>query len=304
LKFSNLKKLSRRQKYIRTGILTLICLWTLIPIPRTLLLMVHVLGRGTPSSQSLGVTPEEVSFLTPDNVKIAGWFIEVSSDAPTIILVHGFKNDRPAMIPWARFLKDASYNVLMYDSRGCGRSDGWYITLGVHETDDLSAAVHYLADRKDLTNHHMGALGVSLGAGTVILGAAREPLLEAVVADSAWSDLQPQIDRMNSLSLGPVALPLLPYARGLAEWMIKGDLSSVRPIDEIAKIAPRSVFLIYSADDKNTLTAPSGNAKMYAAAHMPKQQWVVPSGGHVGGLFMHTDEYKQRVLTFFQENLK
>ncbi len=50
----------------------------------------------------------------------AGWLAIASPDSPTIILVHGFKTTRVSMLPWARFLYAANFNVLPYDSRRGG----------------------------------------------------------------------------------------------------------------------------------------------------------------------------------------
>lgn len=236
-------------------------------------------------------------------MQLAGWFVLVSPTAPTIILVHGFKGSRADMLPWARFLAAAGYNVLLYDSRGCGESAGWAIALGAREPEDILGAVAYLQHRSDLRSKRFGALGVSLGAGAVILAAAREPALAATVADSAWADESGQLDRMGSIKLPPLTLPLLPYEPALVDALIGAHLSDTRPLAVFGQIAPRAVMLIHSADDQNTTTPLSGERQLYAAAGEPKQEWIAPSGGHAGALHAHPAEYQQRVLAFFASYL-
>jgi len=209
-----------------------------------------------------------------------------------------------SMLPWARFLSAAGYNVLLFDDRGCGQSDGWGIGLGSTEPNDIIGAVRYLKSRSDLTNRRYGALGVSLGAGVVLLAAAREPALVAVVADSAWADERPQLDRMSSVPIGRLSLPVLPYEPALVDALIGARLEATSPSVAIGKIAPRAVFLIHSADDRNTTTPLTGEAQLYAAAGQPKQQWIAPSGGHAGALAAHPAEYQQRVLAFFAQYLR
>jgi fermentation-respiration switch protein FrsA (DUF1100 family) len=128
--------------------------------------------------------------------------------------------------------------------------------------------------------------------------------LVAVVADSAWADERPQLDRMGSVPVGPLALPVLPYEPALVDALIGAPLEDASPRAVVGQIAPRAVFLIHSADDTNTLTPPSGEAQIYAAAGNPKQQWIAPNGGHVGALAAHTAEYTQRVLAFFAQYLR
>jgi fermentation-respiration switch protein FrsA (DUF1100 family) len=245
----------------------------------------------------------DVRFTASDGVHLAGWLALRSPNAPTIILVHGFKASRVNMLPWARYLYAAGYNVLLFDSRGCGQSDGWRIGLGATETDDLIGAARYLAGLPDLKVKRFGALGVSLGAGTVVLAAAKEPSLLAVVADSAWADEQPQLDRMGSIPIGPLAVPVLPYEPALVNALIGADLGATRPLAVVGSIAPRAVMFIHSADDTNTTTPLSGERALYAAAGSPKVEWIAPSGGHAGSFNAHPDEYQRRTLDFFRAYL-
>lgn len=280
--------------------------WALAPALRAVTLVATSPWRASPSqtrAQSAGLSVEEIHFTATDGARLAGWLVLISPHAPTVILVHGFKGSRVEMLPYARFLAAAGYNVLLYDSRGCGASAGWHITLGAFEPDDVLGAVDYLAGRPDLTVKRFGALGVSLGAGTVLLAASREPRLAAVVADSAWVDERPQLDRMGSIPLGPLAVPVLPYEPALASALVGADLGSVSPLAAIPRIAPRAVLLIHSADDANATTPLAGEQALYAASGQPKHEWIAPSGGHAGALAAHPQEYQQHVLAFFAQYL-
>lgn len=277
--------------------------WALAPALRGITLVATNSGRSAPDPTRADIPVQAVHFAAADGVKLAGWLAVASPRAPTVILVHGFKGTRAAMLPWARFLFAAGYNVLLYDSRGCGESEGWGIALGAREPDDVLGAVRYLQGRADLTSGRIGALGISLGAGVVLLAAAREPAILATVADSAWTDERPQLDRMGTIPVGPVAVPVLPYEPALVDRLIGAHLADARPLAAIARIAPRAVFLIHSADDANATTPLAGERALFAAAGQPKQEWIAPSGGHTGALAAHHDEYTRRVLAFFAATL-
>jgi len=299
----------RRRLIVAAGALGLLALlaWGLLPAIRAFTLVYNGAARGTPNAAQAtqaGLRVQNISFAASDGVRLRGWLAIASPNAPTIILAHGFKNTRASMLPWARFLNAAGYNVLLFDDRGCGQSDGWGIGLGSTEPNDVVGAVRYLESRSDLANKRYGALGVSLGAGVVLLAAAREPALVAVVADSAWADERPQLDRMSSVPIGRLSLPVLPYEPALVDALIGARLEATSPSVAIGKIAPRAVFLIHSADDRNTTTPLTGEAQLYAAAGQPKQQWIAPSGGHAGALAAHPAEYQQRVLAFFAQYLR
>ncbi len=302
------KSANRRGVLIAAGALALLALvvWSLLPAVRAFTLVYNGQSRGAPSraqAAQVGIPVQDISFPASDGVRLRGWLAVADRHAPTIILLHGFKGTRVSMLPWARFLYAAGYNVLLFDDRGCGQSDGWGIALGAREPDDVIGAVRYLQGRRDLTNKRYGALGVSLGAGIALLAAAREPALVAVVADSAWVDERPQLDRIGSVSLGRFALPVLPYEPALLDALIGARLEDASPQAVIGQIAPRAVLLIHSADDQNTTTPLAGEARLYAAAGQPKQQWIAPSGGHAGALAAHPAEYQQRTLSFFAQYL-
>jgi len=299
----------RRRLIVVAGALAVFVLliWSMLPAIRAFTLVYNGAARGTPNAAQAtqaGLRVQDVSFTASDGVRLHGWLVIASPNAPTIILAHGFKGTRVSMLPWARFLSAAGYNVLLFDDRGCGQSDGWGIGLGSTEPNDIIGAVRYLKSRSDLTNRRYGALGVSLGAGVVLLAAAREPALVAVVADSAWADERPQLDRMSSVPIGRLSLPVLPYEPALVDALIGARLEATSPSVAIGKIAPRAVFLIHSADDRNTTTPLTGEAQLYAAAGQPKQQWIAPSGGHAGALAAHPAGYQQRVLAFFAQYLR
>jgi uncharacterized protein len=298
----------RRRLLIAAGLLALLALltWSLLPAVRAFTLVYNGSSRGAPNTAQAthaDILVRDVNFSASDGVHLRGWLAIASPHAATIILAHGFKGSRASMLPWARFLVAAGYNVLLFDSRGCGQSDGWGIGLGATEPNDIIGAVHYLEGRADLPNKHYGALGISLGAGAVLLAAAREPALVAVVADSAWADEHPQIDRMGSVPIGRFSLPVLPYETALVDALIGSRLEAASPRAEVGKIAPRAILLIHSADDQNMTTPLAGEAQLYAAAGQPKQQWIAPSGGHAGALATHPAEYQQRTLAFFAQYL-
>jgi uncharacterized protein len=277
----------------------LILIWALLPAARAVTLIMNRAGRSDPAASLAGIPVQEVQFPATDGVSLSGWLAIASVHAPTIILVHGFKGSRFEMLPYARFLYKGGYNVLLYDSRGSGASAGWGIALGAREPDDVLGAVQYLKGRADLTARHFGLLGISLGAGIALMAAAREPAIAATVADSAWVDESAQIEHMGNISRPPFTLPLLPYEPALVDMLIGAHLADSRPLAVIAQIAPRAVFLIHAADDHNATTPLAGEHQLYVAAKAPKQQWIAPSGGHVGAIKAHTAEYEQRVLSFF-----
>lgn len=251
----------------------------------------------------LGSATENVTFAASDGVWLAGTYLDVQSARGVVILVHGFKTYRQEMVGHARLFRDAGYAVLLYDGRGCGASEGVF-GVGATEDRDIVGAVSYIRARGGAGSAHIAVLGISLGAGEALLAAAKDDRIQAVIADSSWADEHVQLSRMDTLPVGPLTLPVLPYEAALVDTLIGARLEDARPIDVIYRIAPRSLLLIHSMDDDNTTTPPTDAERLFARARRPKDFWRVPTGGHVGALRVHPDEYKARVVAFLETALQ
>ena len=74
------------------------------------------------------------------------------------------------------------------------------------------------------------------------------------------------------------------------------------PIESrIARIAPRSVFLIHA--DPGLGGENTRGPTYYAAAGEPKAIWKVPGSKHTGGMDARPAEYERRVIDFFDHSL-
>jgi pimeloyl-ACP methyl ester carboxylesterase len=61
----------------------------------------------------------------------------------TIILLHGYGENKYTMVPWAFALGKAGYRTVLVDFRGHGASTGQYTTYGILETRDIEQLLHF-----------------------------------------------------------------------------------------------------------------------------------------------------------------
>ena len=281
------------RRVLAVFIVLAILTWLLLPLARAYSL---VSARHSDPSVPTDIGVADIGFDSTDGTPVRAWLALAKVGAPAIVLVHGFKTSREEMLPWARILHNAGYNALLLDLRGTGRSGGAAIGLGATETRDIVAAVQTASE--EFRTDHVAVLGISLGAGAVILAAADDPQISAVIADSAWTDQDFQLARLGVIDLGPFRLPLPPLGVLAVNAMVGADVTRARPLDAIARIAPRPILLIHSADDDNATTPVEGARKLFAAAGEPKELWVAPRGGHVGAINAFPDEYRAHLLAF------
>jgi len=279
----------------------LLLLWAGLPMARAAQLLLTHPTYAAPTPPT-GLLVQAIRFDARDGVPLSGWLARRGTRAPTIVLVAGFKSDRTGMLPYARFLYAAGYNVLLYDARGTGQSGGSF-SLGLREVDDARGAIAYLQSRRDLPVHRYGLLGVSLGAGVAIAAATRTPSVLATVADSSYVNQRPVVERLNTLQLGPLRLPLAPIAPWTIDRLLGAPLADFSPLRDVARIAPRALLLIHSRHDGDPTTPLSGALTLYHAAGQPVSLWIAPHGGHAEDYDAQPGSYRQRVLTFLRRYL-
>lgn len=121
----------------------------------------------------LGLPYENISFLTEDGLRMAGWFVPHEGSSKAIVICHGWGAERSNVLPSTFFLHRGGYNLLYFDFRNHGESQGDRSSLGRLETMDLSAALSYLASKKTAQSRWTGVWALSMGGGCCDHGGRR-----------------------------------------------------------------------------------------------------------------------------------
>jgi fermentation-respiration switch protein FrsA (DUF1100 family) len=245
---------------------------------------------------------EEVTFPSEtDSMRISGWFLPApgassSNPRPAIILCHGVWTGRRECLPLGLRFRAAGYNVLCFDFRAHGLSDGRFTSVGHHETNDVLGAVHYARSRPEVDRKRIGVVGFSMGAAATLQAAARCQDIAAVVADSAYASFVDAAKYSFRLVTRVPHFPIAPMAMRWAKWIVHVDAEQLRPVDVIGRIAPRPVLITHGVLDE---IVPVRHAyTLFKAAEEPKELWVVPGAHHVGARDSDPDGYFERIEQF------
>ena len=236
---------------------------------------------------------EVVRFPNSSGLSLYGRLVPPPQGRPVVIVSHGFGTNRfegEDMVPW---LAAAGYGVFLFDFQAHGESEGPFTTVGLNEVDDYLSAVAYLQGRFG-ADVPLLAVGLSMGGAVAIMAAARCPQIRAVVADSPFATLERAVARAFRVYF---RLPPRLFARPtvwFAERFTGGRVGRVRPIEEVAAIAPRPLFLVQGTAD--SIVDPEDSLLLFAAAGEPKQVWRVEGLDHVAVRSHFPEEYRQRVL--------
>ena len=229
---------------------------------------------------------QDIELIAKDGVKLSAWYTP-SQNGALILVAHGYNAHRPEDIHV--MFAQHGYGVLAWDFRAHGLSGGDFSTLGYYEQLDVEAALDYALAQPDV--EHVGAWGGSMGGATVILTAAKRPEIEAVVSDSAF----PSLEDVMKLNV-PIKF-MQPFMMFFGKWSSGAEMDQVRPVDEIAKISPRAVFIIDGWEGGAVVM--NSPHRLYDAADEPKKIWVEDGVPHLGMYSFFPEEYVERVLEFF-----
>jgi len=243
----------------------------------------------------LGIPVEAVSFQTDDGLTLRGWFFPADDPAaPAILYAPATAQDQRSGLSLVVPFHQAGYQVLLFSYRGHGTSDGdrFGFTYGAAESKDVDAAVNYLYEGRGVRK--IGAIGHSAGAVSIILSAARNPHVGAVVAASPFNSVQ-EIWETNRPKLFPK--PLFDLTMWISELRKGFSRSQVRAQDVIGNIAPRPLLLMHGSADKRITQEQALN--LYSLAEEPKRLWVIEGATHDSVRNPGMDVLTDQLVSFF-----
>ncbi|MCB0457859.1 MAG: alpha/beta fold hydrolase, partial [Flavobacteriaceae bacterium] len=137
------------------------------------------------------------------------------------------------MLPKADLFKEMGYDVLLYDARACGESEGEIVSLGYYEKEDLIAAVNYL---KGIGKKEIAVYGFSQGGATAIMAASGIPDLKCIISEATFDNLENAIDnRFRKYLFVPGYIGTI-FMKPEAEKILGISIEKIQPVKEISKI--------------------------------------------------------------------
>ena len=219
----------------------------------------------TVTPRDFGLAYEDVSFASSDGVPLKGWFVPTPSPSEvTLILCHGRTDTRSVILPQTAALAlRGGYNLFYFDFRNHGASGRTMNSLGRLESWDVEAALAWVQVERPERARRVGLYGMSMGGAVALITAARRPEFEAVAAESPFTSVCGSIVRFAGL-FHHVPAWMVPYTLWWVRLRLGFDPDAWSPERFVARIAPRSLFLLQGGADMRI--PPAEGERLYALA--------------------------------------
>lgn len=254
--------------------------------------------------EQFGLRYEKISFHTRDGLELKGWFVpSLTGDKRTIVMCHGWGDNKGELLKQTYFLNEnGGFNLMYFDFRSHGESEGEITTIGGLETIDFDAAVEWLRKAKPELAGSIGVFGLSMGAAVTVASLPKHPDLRCAVVESPFSDYRTVIKRWAWNNMKLPYYPLVAITLFILRSRVKNpEIDQFNPVESAPRIAPRPLFVIGGEFDR--LMTPEDVKKVFDAAREPKQLWMVPEAWHAKCREAAGMEYDTRVVGFFSRNL-
>lgn len=247
-----------------------------------------------------GLPYEAVRFFARDGLRLAGWHVTGETPRPTIVLCPGHDGSMDGDLKHSDWLWAAGFDLLLFDWRAHGQSEGAHVAIGALEHHDLLGALDFLKGRGV---ESVGLMGFSMGGAVALRVAAEDDtgLVRAVVCDGGFARIEHALAGVFGLLGAPDGL-----AGTLGRWLVRAasrrvgvDMREADPLPHVGRIAPRAVLFIHGLDDP--LVPVADQDALYEAAGEPKFLTRWPNVGHRKADEAHPAAYQQRVISFFKQ---
>ncbi|PAD22365.1 alpha/beta hydrolase [Terribacillus saccharophilus] len=220
-----------------------------------------------------------------------------------MVISHGVAVNKYNSIKYMNVFLALGFNVVLYDQRRHGLSDGKSITYGYQERHDLARVIQWTKERYDY-DLKLGVHGESMGAATALLYAGTvEDGADFYIADCPYSDFAEQVAYRLKVQFHLPRQVFLPAAELIVRKLDGYRFQDVSPIHSVANIE-KPVLFISSLPDSYIPVQMTKD--LYAKKQSGyKQLHLFEKGDHAMSLADNKLEYEQVVKQFLQEiNIK
>nr|WP_207161145.1 alpha/beta hydrolase [Halorhodospira halophila] len=222
---------------------------------------------------------QDLAIPSAGGITLHGWHVAADRPRGVVVFFHGNAGNISHRLDTIAILRDLGLDVVIFDYRGYGRSEGSAHERGLHE--DARAVARWVRDElnvpRELTIFHGRSLGGALAAS-----AARQIPPGALILESTFSSAE------------AVARDLYPFYP--TRWLTRLEYATADYLAEVD--AP--TLIIHSRNDE---IIPYHHAEDLRAAASASAERLTIRGDHNTGFLTSGDRYRAGLQHFLEQHL-
>jgi fermentation-respiration switch protein FrsA (DUF1100 family) len=229
---------------------------------------------------------EEVWFKNAEGLRLHGWFFRSAAQpaAATVVFAHG-NGGNVSYCGWVgQSLAARGFDVLVFDYRGYGRSEGEVAGEGGLYAD-TEAAYDFVTGERGAPAGRVALYGQSLGTAAAADVAARREC-GALVLESGLS---------SASDMAAVIMPWLPrFVRGLTK----------NKLDTVSKLPRVRCPVLVAHGDRDRVIPVGQGRRLFDAAPEPKRLVIIEGAGHNDLSIVGGEKYIDTLAEFVRTSLR
>ncbi len=219
-----------------------------------------------------------------------------------VILLHGVTLNHKSMLDLAYLYSRMGYNIILWDSRYHGKSEGRNVSYGYYEKHDLKAVVDYLRTKYG-KGIKIGIHGVSMGAGILLSYACSvRDDCDFYIADCPYSNFKQQAFDVAKRDLklpGFIVSIILFFGQFFIRMIFGYDIGKIDIKGRIHRLENPVLFI--SCKDDGYID-PNMTKELFEGckANIKDIIWF-ENGGHGGAFPYNKDEFIAGVKGFLKK---
>lgn len=253
--------------------------------------------KETSTPESLGLPYTQHYITTIKDKRLFAWFMPAEDSCCTLVIVHGWGANTEMMLPLAQPFHQSGMDVLIYDARNHGQSDGDSFSSLPRFAEDLDKALEWLKQKNP--DHQVVVLGHSVGAAASILTASRGADIDLVISVSGFA--HPKL--MMNRHLDRPWLPgfLRPLIMEYIQWVIGFRFDDIAPMNRIPHVRC-PVLLAHGTADT---TVPIEDMRLIeASATDERAVQVIAIEGAKHDSVEHFKQHADKLIQFVRDNIR
>ncbi|MQA86579.1 MAG: alpha/beta fold hydrolase [Streptosporangiales bacterium] len=258
-----------------------------------------------------GLDPDELWIKVPSaNAPLHGWLCR-GDPSRVVVLGHGIGLDKSHCLPYAQFLNQSGYTVVLFDFRNHGDSfrDRGILRFSRRFNEDVSTVAAHVRAMADYPDARIALYGVSFSAFPMLHSLTLlDGAVGAMICDSGPGP-DPATTARNFLRSGflpiprllrtGVAMTILEAIHSRATAVAVGLPDDWRPAPEQPSYDFPMLFIGGDAD----VVVPADELRALAESYPNAESLIVPEAEHMRTMTVAPDRYVTTVLDFLARTL-